>query len=160
MSERVMKKVSDSRTIQHYLVLPGDANGQGVLFGGKLLSWIDMLAGIVALRHTNAQVLAVAMDHIQFKKSANVTDVITLFGRITWVGNTSMEIKIDTYRENKETPRELINTAYAVMVCVDDVTKKPIPVPGIIPITDEEKEEWEKGVKRAEIRRQRIAGDF
>lgn len=65
MSEALQSKpVSASHTVQHYLIMPGDTNPAGVLFGGKLLSWIDMLSGIVALRHCNSLVLTVAIDRL------------------------------------------------------------------------------------------------
>lgn len=152
--------VADSRTIQHYLILPGDANAQGNLFGGRLLSWIDMLAGIVALRHTNSQVFTVAIDNITFQKSAVVSDVVTLDGYVTRTGRTSLEVRIDTYRENKGVPKELINTAYVVMVAVEDGTHTPKPVPQLIPETDAERMEWEKAEKRDALRKMRRAESY
>ena len=149
------KRVSDSHTVQHYLLMPGDTNGAGVLFGGKLLSWIDMLAGIVALRHADSQVVTVAIDHLEFKRSAYVSDVVTLDGRVTWVGNTSMEIRIDTWRENKGSKKELINTAFIVMVGVKDDASGTKPVPGLILETEEERAEWAAAEKRAALRRRR-----
>lgn len=155
MDERLMKRVADSRTIQHYLVMDGDTNGRGVLFGGKLLSWIDMLAGIVSLRHCDSVVLTRAIDNLEFKRSARVTDVVTMDGRVTWVGNSSLEVRIDTYRENRGATRELINTAFVVMVCMEDDCVKPKTAPGLIPESDEEKQEWAAAVRRNELRKQR-----
>lgn len=154
------KRVADSHTTQHYLLMPGDMNSAGVLFGGKLLSWIDMLAGIVALRHADSRVLTVAIDHLEFKKSAYCSDVVTLDGRVTWVGHSSMEVCIDTWRENKGGQKELINTAYVVMVAVEDGTGTPKAVPGLRPETEQELQDWAAGEKRAALRRQRRAENF
>ena len=160
MSELPARRVADSHTVQHYLVMPGDTNGANILFGGKLLSWIDMLAGIVALRHADSQVVTVAIDHLDFKRSARVSDVVTLDGRVTWVGHTSMEIRIDTYRENKGAAKELINTAFLVMVSVEDGGLKAKNVPPLLLETEEERAEWEAGEKRAALRRQRRQENF
>ena len=149
------KRSADSRTVQHYLLMPGDLNGANVLFGGRLLSWIDMLAGIVGMRHADAQVVTVAIDHLEFKRSAYAKDVVTLDGRVTWTGNSSMEVRVDSWRENKGGVKELINTAYVVMVAVDDITGKPIEVPGLRLETEEDVKDWEAGMRRAAARRER-----
>ena len=149
------RHVSDSRSIQNYLLMPCHLNSAGRLFGGQLLSWIDMMGGIVALRHADAQVVTVAIDHLEFREGARAGDVLTLDGRVTWTGHTSMEVRIDTYRENKGGEKQLMNVAYLVMVAVDDETGRPRPVPQLVPETDEERAEWEAAEKRAVLRKQR-----
>ena len=158
--EETGRRVADSFTSQTYLLMPAHINGFGNLFGGQLLMWIDMLAGAVALRHTDRKVVTVAIDHLEFLRTAHVSDVVTLEGRVTWTGRTSMEVRIDSYKENKGGKRSLINTAYLVMVAVDDETEKPIPVPKLIIETEEEQREWEAAVKRAENRKIRRKEQF
>ncbi len=154
INEYTMRKVSDSRTEQCYIVMYPHLNGAGKLFGGQLLSWIDMTAGIVGMRHSDHNVVTVAIDRISFKQSAQQGDVVTLIGEITYVGKTSMEVKVETYKENKGGKKVLINEAYTVMVAVDDVTGRPIPVPGIVIESNEQLQRWEEGKIRAEKRRQ------
>ena len=155
------RKVSDSRTTQTYLLMPMHLNAAGCLFGGQLLSWIDMLAGIVALRHTDSNVVTVSIDHLDFKKSAYATDVVTLDGKVTWTGNTSLEVRVDSFRENKGGTKELINTAYLVMVALTDgEDPKPKKIPRLIPETEEEKEEWAAAQKRAALRKLRRTEKF
>ena len=155
MTMTAPRHVSDSRSIQSYLLMPAHLNSKGSLFGGQLLSWIDMLAGIVALRHADSNVTTVAIDHLEFKEPAHKSDVITLDGRVTWTGRTSMEVRVDTWKENKGGERLLINRAYLVMVAVDDNDGRPIPVPPLEPVTDEERAEWAAAEKRAQLRKQR-----
>ena len=86
-------------------------NHYGRLFGGHLLKWIDELAGIVAIRHCGGTVTTAAIDNLQFQAPAYTGDMIVLQGRVTYVGCTSMEVRVDTYREALDGNRELINVA-------------------------------------------------
>lgn len=83
---------SVSKTVQTYLIMPQHLNAAGRLFGGQLLSWIDMTAGIVALRHCDCNVVTACIDHLEFKDYALATDVVTLIGEVTYTGTSSMEI--------------------------------------------------------------------
>ena len=94
---RTMKTVSASMTEQQYLVRPSHINHYGRLFGGQLLKWIDELAGIVAIRHSGATVTTAAIDNLRFEAPAYEGDFIVLQGSVTYVGFSSMEIRVDTY---------------------------------------------------------------
>lgn len=144
---------SVSRTEQTYLIMPQHLNAGGRLFGGQLLSWIDMTAGIVALRHADSNVVTACIDHLIFKDSAFASDVVTLVGEITYTGTSSMEIRVDTFRENKGGEKYLINRAYIVMVALDDLTGKPKPIPQLLIETEEQKQEWEAAIERNRIRK-------
>lgn len=154
------RTVSWSRTEQTYIIMPEHLNAGGCLFGGQLLSWIDMTAGIVALRHCDANIVTVAIDNLTFKDSAHKTDVVTLVGEVTYSGTTSIEVRVDTYKENKGGRRKLINQAYLVMVAVDDETHRPKPVPQLVLETEEQKLEWEAARKRKELRKYRQREQF
>ena len=144
----MMKKhVEDSLTEQTYLMRPKYLNGYGNLFGGQLMGWIDEVASIVAMRHSESDITTAAIDNLNFKQGATVDDVIVLRGRITHVGHTSMEVRVDTYVEDRHGMRKMINRAYVVMVAVDE-HHKPVPVPGLYVETESEKAEWEGGEKR------------
>ena len=149
-----MKKVSQSMTQQQYLVRPTHINHYGRLFGGQLLYWIDELAGIVAMRHAGATVTTAAIDNLQFQAPAYEGDMVVLQGQVTYVGRSSMEVRVDTYTEAADGQRQMINRAYIDMVAIDS-EGKPIAVPGLIPETEEEKAEWEAAAKRKALRKQR-----
>ena len=116
---RPVKKVSDSLTQQQYLICPAHINHYGRLFGGQLLKWIDELAGIVAIRHCGTTVTTAAIDNLQFQAPAYTGDMIVLEGRVTYVGHSSMEVRVDTFREALDGSREMINRAYMDMVAID-----------------------------------------
>ena len=156
---RPVKKVSDSLTEQQYLVCPAHINHYGRLFGGHLLKWIDELAGIVAIRHCGAIVTTAAIDNLQFQAPAYTGDMVVLQGRVTCVGRSSMEIRVDTYREALDGKREMINRAYIDMVSIDR-DGHPIEVPDLLIDTEEERLEYEAAQKRKQMRKQRRKEGF
>lgn len=156
---RPVKKVSDSLTQQQYLICPAHINHYGRLFGGQLLKWIDELAGIVAIRHCGTTVTTAAIDNLQFQAPAYTGDMIVLEGRVTYVGHSSMEVRVDTFREALDGSREMINRAYMDMVAID-CRGKGVEVPDLLPETEEEKAEYEAAKKRKQLRKQRRQEGF
>ncbi len=148
------KSVQESETVQIQLILPEHLNPAGRLFGGKLLSWIDIVAAVTARRHAECNVTTAAIDRLCFKEGAFPGDTLVMRGRVTYVGKTSMEIRVDTFREELSGKRRLINYAYLVMVAIDRM-QKPTPVPGLSLTTNGEKMEWEAGKMRAMLRKER-----
>ena len=156
---RLVKKMEESLTEQQYLICPAHINHYGRLFGGQLLKWIDELAGIVAIRHCGSTVTTAAIDNLQFQAPAYTGDMIVLRGWVTCVGKTSMEIRVDTYREALDGHREMINRAYMDMVAID-CKGRPQEVPGILIETVEQQSEWEAAQKRRQMRKQRRTEGF
>lgn len=153
------KKVSDSATEQIRIVIYPDINGIGRLFGGKLLSWIDEVAAATARRHCGCNATTAAIDNLSFKSGAFLNDIIVIIGKITYVGHTSMEIRVDTYIEDADGTRRPINRAYFVMVAVDE-EGNPVPVPPLLLENDGERMEWENAEKRRELRLMRKREGF
>ena len=156
---RPMKKVSESLTEQQYLIRPTYINHYGRLFGGQLLYWIDELAGIVAIRHAGAIVTTAAIDNLQFQAPAYEGDMIVLQGQVTYVGRSSMEVRVDTFREALDGTRVPINRAYIDMVAIDS-EGKPIEVPGLSLETPEQQAEYDAAQKRKALRKQRRQEGF
>ena len=156
---REVKKVSESLTEQQYLIRPAHINHYGRLFGGELLKWIDELAGIVAIRHCGTTVTTAAIDNLQFQAPAYTGEMIVLEGRVTYVGRSSMEIRVDTYREALNGTREMINRAYMDMVAID-CKGQPIEVPDLLLETEEQKKEYEAAKKRKQMRKERRQEGF
>ena len=153
------KKASQSLTEQQYLILPAHINHYGRLFGGQLLKWIDELAGIVAMRHCGCTVTTAAIDNLQFQAPAYTGDMVVLRGWVTYVGRTSMEVRVDTYREALDGTREMINRAYIDMVAIN-CKGKPTPVPPLVLETEEEHREYEAACRRRQMRKQRRQEGF
>lgn len=159
MEERKRKHVEDSLTEQSHLVMNFDLNGAGRLFGGRLLQWIDEVAGIVAKRHSESNIITASIDNLQFKAGAYVNDTVVIVGRVTYVGNSSMEVRLDSYVEDMYNVRRPINRAYFVMVALDE-DEKPKQVPLIELETEAQKAEWEGAIKRQQYRKERRKAGF
>lgn len=157
--ERNKRRISDSMVEQVYQVRPEHLNGAGRLFGGKLMEWIDEIAGLVAMRHSRSKVVTASVDNLRFIRGAYQNDLLVLIGKVVYVGNTSMEIRVDTYIEDLEGMRRPINRAYLTLVAMDD-NGMPRQIPGIILENENDKAEWEAGKKRKEFRMQRKREGF
>ena len=154
MIRKSEKRVSDSRTEQVHIVMPGDVNSSFRLFGGLLMQWIDVVAAVVARRHADREVLTAAVDHLSFLKPASLNDIVTLCGRVTYVGNTSMEICVETFVERPERNKEraLVNRAYLTMVALDE-NGQPTRVPRLVLETEQEKADFAAGERRKQNRK-------
>ncbi len=148
------KRVSESKAEHVQIVLFEQLNGFNRLFGGKLVEWIDVVAAVVARRHSGRNVTTVSIDNLQFKAPAYINDTVVLYGCMTYTGKTSMEVRVDTFVERLNGEKMLINRAYVVLVALDE-NEKPVLVPKLVPETDEEKEEWQGGIRRHDLRKQR-----
>ena len=155
MSENVIyKRVDDSRVETVHLIRPDHLNGFNRLFGGILMQWIDEVAAVVAQRHSGANVTTASVDNLTFLKGAYQNDMVIIKGKVTWVGNTSMEICVDTYVESLNGERTRINNAHFMMVALDE-HNKPAQVPRLVLQTEDERLAWAHGEERRRIRNQR-----
>lgn len=145
------KTVGESRTTHVEILMPGDLNGYSRLFGGRLMEWIDVVAAVVARRHSGCEVTTASVDNLEFQAPAFANDTVVLEGCITCVGRTSMEVRVDTYVEALGGKRHRVNRAYLVMVALDR-NQKPVPVPQLILETEEDKAEWDAGMRRRALR--------
>lgn len=148
-----------SRTVQTQIVLNEHINGAGRLFGGRLMEWIDIVAGVAARRHSGRNVTTASVDTLSFKAPAYLNDTVSIEGVVTCTGRTSMEVRVDTYVEALDGQRSMINRAYLVLVALD-AQGHPTPVPPLLAETDEEKAEQEAGLRRNALRKQRQKEQF
>lgn len=146
------KRVSDSFTEQIQIVMPEQINGFDRLFGGKLVEWMDVVAAVVARRHSGCNVTTASIDRLQFKAPAYANDTMVLQGRITYVGNTSMEVRVNAFTESLGGEKKLVNTAFFIMVALDQ-DEHPVRVPRLILENEEEEAEFLAAEKRQQIRK-------
>ena len=157
--ERRDKTVSESRVETIHLVMPSDMNDSGRLFGGRLMCWIDEVAGLVGRRHAQMNVTTGSVDNLKFLRGAYLRDMVVVCGKVTHVGNASMEVKVESFIENSAGGRELINRAYLTMVGLDE-DDRPCRLPRLILETEEDQREWERAETRREIRRRQSSEGF
>lgn len=147
------RDVSESVVETVHMVRPNHLNATGRLFGGILMQWMDEIAGLVAKRHTRMNVTTASVDQLQFLKGAYQKDVVVIIGKAVYVGNTSMDVKVECYVESTEGERIRINRAYFTMVALD-VNDRPAVMPKLVIHTEEEEEEANKAKERRNLRRQ------
>jgi acyl-CoA hydrolase len=151
------KTVSYSKAEQIQFVMPQHSNRSGRLFGGQLMAWIDVIAAVAAFRHCEGECTTASVDYISFDKPIYVKDLVVLSSRITCVGNSSMEIRVDVDVERLGLLREQTNRAYLTYVAIDK-DGRPRRVPRLTLETPEEIAEYEAGLKRAALRKERRRG--
>lgn len=145
---RLMKTVEDSRTEQVHLIMH------------QLMQWVDEVSGVVAMRHCGTyRVTTAAVDNLQFKEPVYEGEILVMIGYVTYVGNTSMEVEIDSYVERGDGMRYLVNRAFSVMVAVDK-DERPTRIPGLIIHTEAEKGRHEAALLRRDMRKERRDAGF
>ena len=145
------KRAAESVTESVQVVMPNHLNGAGRIFGGQLVAWIDVIGGIAARRHCGCAVTTAAIDNLQFREPVYVNEVVVLRARVTFVGRTSMEVRVDTFVEDVSGTRKLVNTAYLTEIALG-ADGHPTPVPPLLCETMLEKAEFEAGRRRRERR--------
>ncbi len=133
--------------------MPNDANPHGTVFGGVILSWIDMVASMAAQRHARHICVTAAIDSVSFRQPINIGDHVVLRAMVNYTHRTSMEVGVQVLKEDPIHQTSVkATTAYVTLVAVDE-NHQPVPVPAVSPATDQEQRRWNAAVLRAEHRR-------
>lgn len=118
------KNLARTRTFK--AVFPSDTNHYDTLFGGAALQLMDEVAFIAATRFSREKVVTVSSDKVNFKKPIPTGSLVELDARIGKVGNSSIEVLVDVYKENMYSDeREVALHGSFVLVAIDE-NKKPI----------------------------------
>jgi acyl-CoA hydrolase len=111
-----------SRCVMTQIVMPTHTNGAaGVMFGGVMMQWIDVCAGVAAMRHAGGAVLTASIDRLDFLSPVRVGEVVVLSAQVNYVRRTSMEVGCRVETEDMASrQRRLTTKAYLTFVAVDD----------------------------------------
>tara|TARA_B100001146_G_C15912410_1_gene319360 strand:- start:145 stop:609 length:465 start_codon:yes stop_codon:yes gene_type:complete len=133
-------------------MFPSDANPAGNVFGGAILKHIDMVAGIVAQRHSQTNAVTVSMDKISFLKPVFVGNVLFVTARVNYVQKSSMEIEVNVEAEDiAKGTRVHTGNAFVTFVALN-ANGKPDPVPQLRVETPEDQKRFDEGKLRMEKR--------
>lgn len=133
------------------IVLPGDANSLGNAFGGKVMQWIDVAAGVASRRHGGGIAVTASIDSLQFHRPIRMGDVVVLRARVNRAWRSSMEVGVRVEYEQDNAPPQHAVSAYLTFVAVDE-QGRPRAVPPLIPETDEDRRRCEAADRRREER--------
>ncbi len=107
---------------------PSDINANGHIFGGWVLSQMDIAAGIVASRRADGQVATIAIDRMEFLAPIHLRDLISVYAKVDQVGRTSMKIKIEVIATRDRGATEVkVTEGLFTFVAIDDEAR-PRPV--------------------------------
>lgn len=135
------------------LMMPNMANNRGNVFGGVILSLVDRIGAVAAIRHARQPCVTVSMDRVVFLEPIHLGELVTAKASVNFVGRTSMEVGVKVEAENLLTGnRRHTNSCHVTYVAIDD-RGRPVPVAGLIPETEEEKTRYARAEER---RRQRL----
>ena len=147
------RPVRESQSEMDEIVLPNDANPLGALLGGRLMHWIDLAGALAAHRHSRHYVVTASIDHLDFVTPVRVGDLVILRSSVNRAFHTSMEVGVKVWVENyiADTKRH-VSSAFLTFVAIDRAGNH-VPVPPVIPETEEEKRRYEDAGRRRELRR-------
>jgi len=149
------KFCKESKVVRTSRVFPNDVNNHNTLFGGKLMSDVDMVASISATRHSKTETVTASTDSVDFLQPITQEDAVCFESFVTWTGKTSMEVFVKIIAENLKTGhRKVAATAFLTFVALDD-EGNPVEVPQVVPETKEEKKLHETADERAKRRKER-----
>lgn len=110
-----------TRCVMTQIVMPMHTNGvAGVMFGGIMMQWIDVCAGVAAMRHAGGAVLTASIDRLDFLSPVKVGEIVVLQAQVNYAGRTSMEVGVRVETEDMHTGlRRYVTKAYLTFVAVD-----------------------------------------
>ncbi|HUS29909.1 MAG TPA: acyl-CoA thioesterase [Kofleriaceae bacterium] len=138
-----------TRCVMTQIVMPMHTNGMsGVMFGGIMMQWIDVCAGVAAMRHASGAVLTASIDRLDFLSPVKVGEIVVLQAQVNYAGRTSMEVGCRVETEDMRTgTRRYVTKSYLTFVAVDG-EGKPRTIPALELVTDEDKRRHEDALTR------------
>lgn len=147
-----------SRCVMTQIVMPGHTNGAaGVMFGGVMMQWIDVCAGVAAMRHCGGRVVTASIDRLDFLHPVRVSDVVVLQAQVNYTGRTSMEVGCRVETEDMQTrTRRYTTKAYLTFVAIDEAGAPRQLPPLVLETADDRRRYAQAQARRAD--RLRAAG--
>ncbi len=147
------RPVRESQSEMDEIVLPNDANPLGALLGGRLMHWIDLAGALAAHRHARQYVVTASIDHLDFVTPVHVGELVILRSSVNRAFHTSMEVGVKVWVENyRANTRRHVSSAFLTFVAIDGQGRH-VPVPPVIPETEEEKRRYQDAGRRRDLRR-------
>ena len=110
------------------IAMPADSNADGNMFGGWIMSMMDLAAYVPARKVAKKRLVTVAIDSVTFHKPVFIGDCLECYAEVEKVGRTSITIKVDAYVERKESlDKEKVTEGRFVMVAIGP-DRKPVPI--------------------------------
>jgi acyl-CoA hydrolase len=148
------KTPSETSLEMREMVMPHHTNPQNTVFGGTVMSWIDVAAAMVAARHCGRPVVTVHIDDIDFIAPIKVGYHVLIQASLNYVGKTSMIVGVKVTSENPYTGESRTTTrAYLTFVALDDLGL-PVEVAPLKPESEDEIRRYENAKKRVAMKKE------
>ncbi|MCK5499318.1 MAG: acyl-CoA thioesterase [Gammaproteobacteria bacterium] len=110
--------------------MPADTNSAGTIFGGWIMSQVDIAGSIAALERARGRIVTVAVNSFEFHQPVFVGDLVSCYAEVVGVGRTSITVKVEVYAQRSPAKVETIKVTEAVLTYVAlDENRKPRAVP-------------------------------
>ncbi|HEY6333853.1 MAG TPA: acyl-CoA thioesterase [Blastocatellia bacterium] len=111
------------------VLMPKDTNAHGTIFGGVILSYLDLAAAVAVRKHTSKRFVTVAMREVVFVAPVFVGDIVSFYTRLMRIGRTSITVMVTVEADRVDEPgkRVRVTEAEVVYVAVDD-DRRPVPI--------------------------------
>ncbi len=151
-AQRSGKSPSESCVEMTEIVLPQHTNALGTVFGGVVMSWVDIAAAVAATRHCRRPTVTAAVDALNFLAPIKLGWFVTIKAAVNFASKHSCEVGVKVMSENPLTGERFHTaTAYTTFVALDEFGK-PTPIPAVLPQTAEEHVRYEAAQKRRAAR--------
>jgi len=143
-----------SHTTVAEVMMPHMANQVGNVHGGVILGMLDRVGAVSAIRHAQRICVTASVDRVDFREPIHLGELVTMYASVNYAHRTSIEVGVRVEAENLLTGvRRHTNTCYLTFVALDEAGH-PVPVPPVVPETDDEKRRYGEAEAR---RAQRVA---
>jgi acyl-CoA hydrolase len=143
----------ETRCVMTQIVMPMHTNGvAGVMFGGVMMQWIDVCAGVAAMRHAGGAVLTASIDRLDFLSPVKVGEIVVLQAQVNYVAKTSMEVgcRVET-EDMQQRTRRYVTKAYLTFVAIDS-TGRPRPLVSLDLVTEDDQRRQAEALARRKAR--------
>ncbi len=135
-----------------HIVLPGDTNAHGTVFGGHVCAWLDLAAAVAAQRHCRRPVVTASMDEIHFHAPIKVGHIAVVRAQVNAVFRTSLEVGVEVQSEDPITgDRHHTTTAHLTFVALD-THGRPAPIPPLLCESEAERTREQEAQSRRQDR--------
>jgi acyl-CoA thioesterase YciA len=125
----VSKLPENKEPVLRVVPMPADANQHGDIFGGWIMSQVDIAGGVLAARRARGRVATIAVNAFQFKQPVFIGDVLSFYADIVRVGNTSITVYVEVYAQRNPTDIETVKVTEATLTYVATGSdRRPRPV--------------------------------
>ena len=129
MNNSAKKPVDRGEPVVRTVPMPSDSNANGDIFGGWVLSQMDIAGGIIASRRAQGRVVTVTIDAMTFDRPIQVGDWVSIYGHVSKVGTSSITVELETIVQRQLGEEEIKVTGGHFKFVAIDAEGRPRPVP-------------------------------